>query len=149
MIITSSLLCINISYRKDNYNKLNDKYNQLKKDYKKKIEEYNELKVVVDKYNNIDQSIEEVKKEYFSYIKQLEDDILNGNSDKKIAYLTFDDGPYYNTYRVFDILEEKHVKATFFTTNTNGEYCYDNKGEYCWARYKEYLTFLRDPQQLL
>lgn len=34
--------------------------------------------------------------------------------DKKIAYLTFDDGPSENTFEVLDILQEKDIKATFF-----------------------------------
>ena len=34
--------------------------------------------------------------------------------DRKIAYLTFDDGPSENTFKVLDILEEKDIKATFF-----------------------------------
>ena len=62
-------------------------------------------------------------------LKELEDSILNGTSDKKIAYLTFDDGPYYNTYKVLKILKENKVKATFFTTNVNGEHCFDNKSK--------------------
>jgi peptidoglycan/xylan/chitin deacetylase (PgdA/CDA1 family) len=33
---------------------------------------------------------------------------------KKIAYLTFDDGPSDNTFEVLDILQELNVKATFF-----------------------------------
>ncbi len=33
---------------------------------------------------------------------------------RKIAYLTFDDGPSENTFKVLDILEEKDIKATFF-----------------------------------
>ncbi len=32
----------------------------------------------------------------------------------KVAYLTFDDGPSENTFKVLDILEEKDIKATFF-----------------------------------
>lgn len=35
-------------------------------------------------------------------------------NNKKIAYLTFDDGPSENTYKVLDILEEEDIKATFF-----------------------------------
>lgn len=36
-------------------------------------------------------------------------------SDKKIAYLTFDDGPTINaTSKILDILKEENVKATFF-----------------------------------
>lgn len=33
---------------------------------------------------------------------------------KKIAYLTFDDGPSTNTFEILDILDEKNVRATFF-----------------------------------
>ena len=36
------------------------------------------------------------------------------NTEQKICYLTFDDGPSYNTPKVLDILEEYDVKATFF-----------------------------------
>lgn len=33
---------------------------------------------------------------------------------KKVAYLTFDDGPNVNTPKILDVLKEKNVKATFF-----------------------------------
>ena len=33
---------------------------------------------------------------------------------KKVAYLTFDDGPSSNTFEILDILEEMNVRATFF-----------------------------------
>ena len=33
---------------------------------------------------------------------------------KKIAYLTFDDGPSSNTFEILDILQENDIKATFF-----------------------------------
>lgn len=37
------------------------------------------------------------------------------NKGKKIAYLTFDDGPSYKiTPQILDILKEKNIKATFF-----------------------------------
>ncbi len=35
-------------------------------------------------------------------------------ADKKIAFLTFDDGPVGNTLKVLDILKEKNIPATFF-----------------------------------
>ncbi len=38
---------------------------------------------------------------------------------KKIAYLTFDDGPSENTYDILDILEEMDVKATFFIVGSS------------------------------
>ncbi len=36
------------------------------------------------------------------------------NSDEKVAYLTFDDGPSVNTEKILDILDRYDVKATFF-----------------------------------
>nr|WP_294495140.1 polysaccharide deacetylase [uncultured Mediterraneibacter sp.] len=41
------------------------------------------------------------------------------NYNRKIVYLTFDDGPSDNTERVLDILKEYNVKATFFVTGNN------------------------------
>ena len=38
----------------------------------------------------------------------------NTTSTGKVAYLTFDDGPSYNTPRLLDILKENDIKATFF-----------------------------------
>ncbi|MGO1651196.1 polysaccharide deacetylase family protein [Senegalia sp. (in: firmicutes)] len=36
------------------------------------------------------------------------------NDERKIAFLTFDDGPSNNTIKILKILDEKNVKATFF-----------------------------------
>ena len=38
-----------------------------------------------------------------------------------------------------DILDKNDIKATFFTTNINGEYCHDNKSENCFKLYREYV----------
>ncbi len=37
---------------------------------------------------------------------------------KKIAYLTFDDGPSSNTFEILDILEEMNITATFFVVGS-------------------------------
>jgi len=47
-------------------------------------------------------------------IKALNTSIKNVNQEKKIIYLTFDDGPSIITDKVLDILKENNVKATFF-----------------------------------
>lgn len=38
---------------------------------------------------------------------------------RKIAYLTFDDGPSKNTFEILDILNELNVKATFFLVGSS------------------------------
>ena len=125
---------------------LGDKYHKLGKDYynsEKKIERERkkllELEDELDLYNDIDNNIRELKKEFFDRAQKLEEDINSGSSDKKIAYLTFDDGPYYNTYQVLDILDRYNVGATFFTTSINGQFCRDNKDYDCYNLYSEYI----------
>jgi len=52
------------------------------------------------------------------------------DKEKKIAYLTFDDGPSDNTYRVLDILQEYDATATFFLIGSE----IDRKHEGCLIR---------------
>ena len=109
--------------------------NEEKKKLEKEIEEkQNEL----DSLSDINKLILEERDNVFKLASDVEHKIQNNESDKKIVYLTFDDGPYYNTYKVLKILKDNHVKATFFTTNVNGDYCYDNSSYNCHLLYKEY-----------
>ena len=39
---------------------------------------------------------------------------ISSNSNEKVAYLTFDDGPSKNTPLIFDILKENDINITFF-----------------------------------
>lgn len=45
--------------------------------------------------------------------------IVEGEENEKIAYITFDDGPSRYTNKIIDILDENHVKGTFFMINDN------------------------------
>ena len=51
-------------------------------------------------------------------------------SEEKIVYLTFDDGPSSNTKKILDILDKYDAKATFFVTGNNKEYNYLIKTAY-------------------
>lgn len=44
---------------------------------------------------------------------------VSGETQKKIIYLTFDDGPTGYTESVLDLLKEYDIRATFFVTNQN------------------------------
>lgn len=59
--------------------------------------------------------IEQVRTEYGQTVRQLEDMINAGESDYRICYLTFDDGPTYYTPDFLDKLKELDAYATFFT----------------------------------
>ena len=55
------------------------------------------------------------REQYFLNAMELERRVLNDETDLKIAYLTFDDGPYEaTTGRFLDVLDEYHILATFF-----------------------------------
>ena len=45
-------------------------------------------------------------------------------SNEKIVYLTFDDGPSENTDKILTILDQYQAKATFFVTGCHQEYNY-------------------------
>jgi peptidoglycan-N-acetylglucosamine deacetylase len=40
--------------------------------------------------------------------------VTNGSRNQRVIALTFDDGPWYDTPQFLDVLERKHVPATFF-----------------------------------
>lgn len=51
-------------------------------------------------------------------------------SNEKVVYLTFDDGPSENTQAVMDILDQYDAKATFFVTGAQPEYAHMIKKAY-------------------
>ena len=74
----------------------------------------------IEDYKNIDEAIRNKYDEYYSNIAKLEEKINRGESSVKIAYLTFDDGPYELTYKVLDTLKANNVRATFFVLGKDG-----------------------------
>ena len=64
------------------------------------------------RFNQIDNKVTDLRKDYAAVEAQ------NPNpppdKDRKIAYLTFDDGPSENTLKVLKILKKYNAKATFF-----------------------------------
>ena len=121
---------VNVKNITSDLNKIDEVNNTLKQNVDTKKEE-------LEKYNDIDKLINDEKTNVFKLASEVEQKIRNHESDKKIVYLTFDDGPYYNTYNVLKILKDNQVKATFFTTNVNGEYCFDDSAHNCHEVYKE------------
>ena len=60
------------------------------------------------------QQLQQLEADFAADIRALEDDIRSGASDKKIAYLTFDDGPYNRTADFLKVLKENDAPGTFF-----------------------------------
>ncbi len=102
--------------------------------------EVSELTEKCQVYEDIDTQIEEVKDQYFSLALELETEILNGEGEKKIAYLTFDDGPYYRSEKFLDVLEEYDVPATFFSLMKCAETGYADEDEFYDSIYRRILS---------
>ena len=88
-------------------------------------------------FNNLDETIKKTKNSVFDLASQVENKIIKKETNYKIAYITFDDGPYYSTNNVLNILKEYQVKATFFTIGQDKDTCYDNKNYSCSDTYKK------------
>ena len=119
----------------NNKDEIVKKYQEITNDKEIDDRKITEITEKIDELNNIGDKIKEKRQEVFKLAAEAEKVIKKGGSKYKIAYLTFDDGPYYNTYKVLKILKQNKVKATFFTTNVNGEHCYDNKSKNCHEVY--------------
>ena len=78
-----------------------------------------QLQADVDSINNIYDTILETRTQYGQKIRQLEEMIVNGETDIKICYLTFDDGPNHLTKDIVEKLATHDVYATFFTIGSN------------------------------
>lgn len=74
------------------------------------------------KFDVIREKIAQIRTEYGQTVRALEDKILAGESDYRIIYMTFDDGPTYHTNDFIAKLEELDVYATFFTIGKGVEY---------------------------
>jgi peptidoglycan/xylan/chitin deacetylase (PgdA/CDA1 family) len=90
------------------------------------------LKEYKDEVNKANKEIEALKKERELLLKKISikkanpfsgdpKRYENNATQKKIAYLTFDDGPSINTEKNLDILKKEGVKATFFIDGSTSE----------------------------
>lgn len=112
--------------------KLNtNKSNESKLKYENSLSETSSLEEEIAKIKNIDLEINNSKNEYYKTLKLFEDKVSNKEINYKIAYLTFDDGPYDLTHKFLEVLEKYDVRATFFTIGLDKDPCYDNKNKSC------------------
>ena len=77
--------------------------------------QYEEVATVITANDQIREDIARIRTEYGQAIRQLEDKILAGESDYRICYLTFDDGPSYLTPDFLDKIDKLDIYVTFFT----------------------------------
>ena len=91
----------------------------------KQTEKRNELADQLEQIENYNETLAHYHDRFFELAGELENKILNDESELKIAYLTFDDGPYKMSNKFYDVLDEYDVQATFFCLKKCAEFGYD------------------------
>ena len=143
LLITLGLLLGNYFFIKIYYSNQNknteyqNKLKELKETEQILTKEMSEIQDNINFLNNIDTEIVNAKNNYYQTLKKFEDKVSNGEVNYKIAYLTFDDGPYNLTHSFLKILEDNNVRATFFTIGLDKDWCYDDRSKSCGHVYQE------------
>lgn len=83
-------------------------------------------------YSDIPAAAEAARQKFFEDAKKLEQMVAAGETDVRIAYLTFDDGPYELTWKYLAVLSEHEVLGTFFQRGRD------------WDRFGEIYLAVRD-----
>lgn len=105
-------LCMSIYYLVDTTKRV-----EKSKEFAKQIIEYQKKQQEEEKQKEIERQAKIPK-----LTEQGKENIKNiYHTDKKVAYLTFDDGPSNNTHQILDILKQNNIKATFFVLGSQVE----------------------------
>ena len=84
-----------------------------------KAAEADRLEQQTEELETLPEQIEALRVTYGEKIRTLEELVQGGQTDIRICYLTFDDGPNNLTAAILSKLEEHQVYATFFTIGAN------------------------------
>lgn len=113
----------------------------LKNIYNNNLEEAKIIEEEITLIQNINTNIEKARSEYYQTLKVFEDKVSNKEINYKIAYLTFDDGPYHLTDKFLEVLEKHDVRATFFTIGLDKDNCFDNRNYSCKETYAKTASY--------
>lgn len=127
VVLIFSLLATTIVFAV-NYNRVSNEYDQILSD-KNLIDlsdyselDSDELKHFVTYLNNVDINKTLDYQQKYSHLFIDNDFVFEEDTEQKVCYLTFDDGPDPTvTTRILDILKEYNVKATFFVVYKDGK----------------------------
>ena len=92
---------------------------QLQLDNQEKAALVTDTQAKLDQMENPVETVMQIRREYGAKVRQLEELIMDGRTDRKICYLTFDDGPNNLTRAIVEKLSKLDVYATFFTIGAN------------------------------
>ena len=121
------------------YRQITSEYKSAQADFDAALKENDELSVRLEEMENISKEAASLKDEAMTLAPQVEQAILDGKSNKKICYLTLDDGPYNRGKEFLEMFDKYNVKATFFLTTANGDKLPDQADLTATSMYPEYL----------
>lgn len=100
-----------------------DANTQLQTQLDQKMKDYDQLKTDFDNLkvenNDLKTKLDDITSKYEALKKQAS--LVSGNT----VYLTFDDGPSFNTDKVLDVLRQYGIKGTFFVTGQGDSHYFD------------------------
>ncbi len=141
-------LCMSIYYLVDTTKRV-----EKSKEFAKQIIEYQKKQQEEEKQKEIERQAKIPK-----LTEQGKENLKNiYHTDKKVAYLTFDDGPSNNTHQILDILKQNNIKATFFVLGSQVEVFPEttnriyNEGHYIanHGYSHKYSSIYQSPEQVL
>lgn len=141
-------LCMSIYYLVDTTKRV-----EKSKEFAKQIIEYQQKQQEEEKQKEIERQAKIPK-----LTEQGKENLKNiYHTDKKVAYLTFDDGPSNNTHQILDILKQNNIKATFFVLGSQVEIFPEttnriyNEGHYIanHGYSHKYSSIYQSPEQVL
>ena len=100
-----------------------------------------ELTQKLDEMKTMKKESEDLSAEVFTLAADLEQQISDGKSNKKICYITLDDGPYNRGKKFLELFKKYDIKATFFLTTANGNKLPDQADLTATSMYPEYLKY--------
>lgn len=116
-------------------------YKAASADLKAAQQENADLSQNLAELQELDKQASDTRDEVFKLAAQLEQDIADGKTDRRICYLTFDDGPYNRGKKFLEILHKYDIKATFFLSTANGNKLPDQADITAESQYPEYVKY--------
>lgn len=119
LIFTTYYLTKQVKAAENKINTTLNQYDELLQEHNTLLQEYKEIQeqqeTLNQKFQLEKETLLQEKEELLKEVENLKKQSLQGGKkSKKIAYLTFDDGPSANTKKILDTLQAEDVKATFF-----------------------------------
>jgi peptidoglycan/xylan/chitin deacetylase (PgdA/CDA1 family) len=121
------------------YRAARSEYKSAEKAFNTAQQENTDLKQKLEELQTMQKESEDLSAEVFTLASQLEQQINDGTSNKKICYITLDDGPYNRGKRFLELFKKYDIKATFFLTTANGNKLPDQADLTATSMYPEYL----------